>query len=109
MDSTEETHCATRLRIIENVLTEKTRWSVSAPDNEMTWIKVHQVVSQYLFNLWRSGGLQGSNRQQAYFVRCDRSTMTDDDIANGRVNILVGVALKRPTDFVFLRISHQPP
>ena len=103
----EDKRFSTKLRIVENVLREKTRWSVSAPDNEVTWIKVHQVVSQYLFNLWRSGGLKGSDRQQAYFVRCDRTTMTNVDIADGKVNIVIGLAFNRPTDFTILKISHQ--
>ena len=48
----------------------------------------------------------GTTEDQASFVKCDRTTMTEDDIANGRLVCEVGVAIVRPAEFVILRISH---
>jgi len=57
-----------------------------------------------LFNEWQSGALQGSKPEQAYFVRCDRSTMTQNDLDNGRLVCLIGIASVRPAEFVMIRI-----
>jgi phage tail sheath protein FI len=57
------------------------------------------------FNEWKSGHLMGEKPQEAYFVRCDRSTMTQNDIDNGRLICLIGVAPVRPAEFVIFRIG----
>ena len=73
-----------------------TAWVVSAPSNEETWARVTDEIAGFLRRLWRAGVLLGSSPEEAFFVRCDRSTMTEDDIANGRVVWTIGVALADP-------------
>jgi phage tail sheath protein FI len=82
-----------------------TQWVVFEPSNERLWARVKQTVSQFLFGVWRTGALMGSTEGEAFFVRCDRSTMTQDDIDNGRLVCVIGVASTKPAEFVILRIA----
>ena len=66
---------------------------------------VRETVAAFLFNEWRNGALLGSKPEEAFFVRCDRSTMTQNDIDNGRLICLIGVAPVRPAEFVIFRIG----
>jgi phage tail sheath protein FI len=63
-------------------------------------------IRLFLLTQWTSGALLGQTEKDAFFIRCDRSTMTQDDIDNGRLICLVGVATVRPAEFVIFRISH---
>jgi phage tail sheath protein FI len=65
----------------------------TAPYGETTWNQVREEIEAFLTQLWNAGVLSGSTPEEAFFVRCDRSTMTENDIDNGRVNIVMGVAL----------------
>jgi hypothetical protein len=73
-----------------------TEWVAFAPNNEATWTQVREEIETFLTKLWRAGILRGETREEAFFVRCDRSTTSDVDIANGRVNWVMGVALADP-------------
>jgi len=81
------------------------QFAVFEPNGEALWQNVRAAVSDVLFREWQGGALQGVRPEEAYFVKCDRSTMTQDDLDNGRLVILVGVATLRPSEFVILRIS----
>jgi len=81
------------------------QFAVFEPNGEALWQNVRAAISDFLFREWQSGALQGARPEQAYFVKCDRSTMTQDDLDQGRLVILVGVATMRPGEFVILRIS----
>ncbi|HEX6704704.1 MAG TPA: phage tail sheath C-terminal domain-containing protein [Albitalea sp.] len=81
------------------------QFAVFEPNGEALWNKVQATVSDFLFAEWQRGGPQGAKAEEAYFVKCDRSTMTQDDLDNGRLVVLVGVATIRPAEFVVLRIS----
>jgi uncharacterized protein len=74
-------------------------------NHEPLWASVRRTVEDFLFNEWKSGHLMGEKPQEAYFVRCDRSTMTQNDIDNGRLICLIGVAPVRPAEFVIFRIG----
>jgi Bacteriophage tail sheath protein len=80
-------------------------WTVFEPNGEELWARVRQSVEDRLSSEWRTGKLLGTKAEEAYFVRCDRTTMTQDDIDNGRLVVLVGVAPVRPAEFVNLRIG----
>ncbi len=82
-----------------------TQWVVFENNSEPLWANVQRTVDDFLFNEWKSGHLMGDKPEQAYFVRCDRSTMTQNDIDNGRLICLVGVAPVRPAEFVIFRIG----
>ena len=90
---------------LERSLTVATGWVVFEPNGEMLWARVGQTIANFLQSQWRSGALQGTSAAQAYFVRCDRTTMTQNDLDNGRLICEVGVAPMKPAEFVIFRIS----
>jgi len=59
----------------------------------------------FWFGIWRAGALQGNKPEQAFFVKCDRTTITQGDIDNGRLIYLVGVAVVKPAEFIIFRIG----
>ena len=90
---------------LERSLEKGTQWVVFENNHEPLWANVRRTVEDFLFNEWKSGHLMGEKPQEAYFVRCDRSTMTQNDIDNGRLICLIGVAAVRPAEFVIFRIG----
>jgi phage tail sheath protein FI len=92
---------------VEESIDEALQWVVFEPNDEPTWARVRQSISIFLERVWRDGGLMGSTPEQAFFVRCDRTTMSADDILNGRLICLVGLAPVRPAEFVVLRFSQM--
>ncbi|WP_043622512.1 phage tail sheath C-terminal domain-containing protein [Nonomuraea candida] len=92
---------------IEESIDEGTQWVVFEPNDEPLWALVRQTVRNFLTTVWRSGALAGATADEAFFVTCDRSTMTDDDIANGRLICVIGVAPVFPAEFVIFRIQQK--
>jgi phage tail sheath protein FI len=90
---------------LEASIDRGTQWAVFEPNDDRLWAGVTRTVSDFLFREWQSGALLGAKPEQAYFVRCDRTTMTQDDIDNGRLVRLVGVAVIQPAEFVIFRIG----
>jgi len=90
---------------IEHSIEKGTQWVVFEPNGEATWANVRRTVEDFLFNEWQSGALQGTKAEQAYFVRCDRSTMTQNDLDNGRLICVIGMATVRPAEFTIIRIG----
>jgi len=90
---------------IEESIDEGTQWVVFEPNNEMLWARVRQTINQFLTGVWKDGALMGLNQDEAFFVKCDRTTMTQDDIDNGRLIVLIGVAPVKPAEFVIFRIA----
>jgi hypothetical protein len=82
-----------------------TQWVVFEPNAPDTWSRVVDSVSAFLSTQWRNGALFGRKPEDAYFVRCDETTMTVDDIQNGRLICDIGVAIVRPAEFVIFRIE----
>ena len=82
-------------------------WVVFEPNAEPLWSAVRRLVTDFLLGLYREGALVGSKAEQAFFVKCDRTTMTQHDIDSGTLVCLVGVALVRPAEFVILRFVAQ--
>jgi phage tail sheath protein FI len=83
------------------------QWAVFEPNGERLWANITQTVSDFLYNEWRSGALLGTSVDQAFFVRCDRTTMTQNDLDNGRLVCLIGVAIIKPAEFVIFRIGQK--
>ena len=81
------------------------QWVVFEPNGEPLWAGVQQTITNFLLNNWRSGALMGTKPEEAFYVRCDRSTMTQNDIDNGRLIAEIGVAPVRPAEFVIIRIG----
>ena len=90
---------------LEHSIDAGTRWAVFEPNGDQLWANVQQSIASFLFKEWKSGALQGLKPEQAYFVRCDRATMTQNDIDNGRLVAIVGVAAIKPAEFVIFRIG----
>lgn len=82
-----------------------TQWAVFEPNGHRLWANIRRTVESFLDNEWREGRLAGAKVEDAFFVRCDRSTMTQNDIDNGRLICLIGVAPLYPAEFVIFRIG----
>jgi phage tail sheath protein FI len=92
---------------IEESIDEGTQWVVFEPNDFTTWAAVTRTITNFLITVWRSGGLMGLTQEEAFFVKCDRTTMSQDDIDNGRLICLIGVAPVKPAEFVIFRISQK--
>ncbi|MDQ4054020.1 MAG: phage tail sheath subtilisin-like domain-containing protein [Actinomycetota bacterium] len=90
---------------IEASIERGLQWVVFEPNSEPLWARVQRVISNFLTVVWRSGALEGVEAEEAFFVRCDRTTMTQTDIDNGRLIVQVGVAPVKPAEFVIVRIG----
>ena len=90
---------------LEHSIDRGTQWTVFEPNGEELWATLRASISDFLLGEFRSGALAGDRPDEAFFVRCDRSTMTQDDIDNGRLVCLVGVAPVRPAEFVIIQIG----
>jgi phage tail sheath protein FI len=93
--------------MIEESIDEATQWVVFEPNDEPLWARVRQSVTNFLITQWRIGALQGSTADEAFFVACDRTTMTQDDIDNGRLICVIGIAPVKPAEFVIFRIQQK--
>jgi phage tail sheath protein FI len=91
-----------RLRLVEAL-----QWTASQNNTEALWATVRQQAQDMLQVDWRDGELVGSTAAQAFDVRCDRSTMTQSDIDNGCLTVIVGVATVRPAEFTIFEITQQ--
>ena len=78
---------------------------VFEPNDEPLWNRVRRAVEDFLRSEWRNGALLGNKADQAFFVKCDRTTMTQNDLDQGRLICLIGVALVKPAEFVRFRIG----
>lgn len=90
---------------LEHSIDRGTQWAVFEPNGDLLWANVRRTVSDFLFNEFQMGALLGTKPEDAYFVKCDRSTMTQNDLDNGRLVCLVGVAPLRPAEFVIFRVG----
>jgi len=93
------------LAYLEHSIDRGTLWAVFEPNGEILWANVRTPIQNFLLLEWRSGALMGTKPEQAYFVKCDRSTMTQADIESGRLVCLIGVAPVKPAEFVIFRIG----
>jgi phage tail sheath protein FI len=92
---------------VEHSLDKGTQWVVFEPNEENTWARVRQSITNFLTSLWHEGGLQGAKPEDAFFVKVDFTTMSQDDIDNGRMIIVIGIAPVKPAEFVIIRIQQK--
>lgn len=90
---------------LEHSIDKGTQWAVFEPNGEQLWANLRRTVEDFLLNEWSNGALLGEKADKAYFVKCDRSTMSQNDLDNGRLVCLIGVAPLRPAEFVIFRIG----
>lgn len=92
---------------LEESLFRGTQWAVFEPNDEPLWAQIRLNLGAFMQSLFRQGAFQGQTPREAYFVKCDRETTTQDDINRGIVNIVVGFAPLKPAEFVILRIQQM--
>jgi uncharacterized protein len=92
---------------LERSLDQGLEWATSEPNDEPLWAEVRMRVGEFLQRLFRAGAFAGRAPDEAWFVKCDAETTTQDDIAGGRLVVLVGFAPIRPAEFVVIRIGKQ--
>lgn len=93
------------LASLEQSLDAGTQSVVFEPNGPDLWGRVRSTVEDFLLNEWQAGALKGLSAAEAYTVRCDQTTMTQDDLDNGRLICVIGVAPVKPAEFVVFRIS----
>jgi phage tail sheath protein FI len=92
---------------IEESLFRGTQWVVFEPNDEPLWAQIRLAAGAFMQNLFRQGAFQGRTPREAYFVKCDSETTTQNDINLGIVNILVGFAPLKPAEFVLIQIQQM--
>ena len=94
--------------MVEESVKKSTHWAVFEPNDANTWVKVRGMIEAYLTQKWREGALAGATPKDAFFVRCGLgTTMTQQDILEGRMNVEIGMAVVRPAEFIVLKFSHK--
>ena len=95
------------LIFIEDSIDRGLQWVVFEPNDAPLWAQIRLNVGAFMHNLFRQGAFQGTTPRDAYFVKCDAETTTQNDINLGRVNILVGFAPLKPAEFVVIQIQQM--
>jgi len=90
---------------IEESLYRGTQWVVFEPNDEPLWAQIRLNIGAFMQNLFRQGAFQGTSPREAYFVKCDKETTTQNDINLGIVNIVVGFAPLKPAEFVIIKLQ----
>jgi phage tail sheath protein FI len=94
--------------MVEESVKKSTYWAVFEPNDANTWVKVRGMIENYLTQKWREGALAGATTKDAFFVRCGLgTTMSGQDILEGRMNVEIGMAAVRPAEFIILKFSHK--
>jgi phage tail sheath protein FI len=94
--------------MVEESVKKATYWAVFEPNDANTWIRVKSMIENYLILKWKEGALTGAKPEQAFFVRVGLgSTMTAQDILEGRMIVKIGMAVVRPAEFIILQFSHK--
>lgn len=92
---------------LERSIERGTQWAVFENNGRTLWSNIQSTIADFLFTEWKEDRLAGATPEEAFFVRCDRSTMTQNDIDNGRMICLIGVAPLKPAEFVIFRIGQK--
>lgn len=92
---------------IEESLYRGTQWVVFEPNDEPLWAQIRLNIGAFMHNLFRQGAFQGNTPSDAYFVKCDKETTTQNDINLGIVNIVVGFAPLKPAEFVVIQLQQM--
>lgn len=92
---------------LEESIKAGTNWVVFEPNDERLWARVQRTIDAFLTRVWRGGALMGSSPGEAFYIDISRNTMTQDDIDNGRLICVIGVAPVKPAEFVIFRITQK--
>jgi phage tail sheath protein FI len=89
---------------IEESVSRGIQWAAFEPNGQPLWDQIRLTVGIFLNDLFRAGAFQGSTPRDAYLIRCDSTTTTQNDIDAGVVNVVIGFAPMKPAEFVIIRI-----
>jgi len=92
---------------LEESIKRGTNWVVFEPNDEQLWARVQRTIDAFMTRVWRDGALMGSTPAEAFYINIGRNTMTQDDIDNGRLICVIGVAPVKPAEFVIFRITQK--
>ncbi len=92
---------------LEESIKANTNWAVFEPNDEVLWVRVKRTIEVFLTGMWRDGSLAGTSPGEAFFVNIGHETMSQDDIDNGRLICVIGVAPVKPAEFVIFRVSQK--
>ncbi|CAN5904673.1 hypothetical protein BH11BAC7_BH11BAC7_04650 [soil metagenome] len=93
--------------MVEESIKKSTYWAVFEPNSANTWVKVKGMIDNYLTNKWKDGALVGAKPDDAFFVKIGLgTTMSAQDILEGRMNVEIGMAVVRPAEFIIIKFSH---
>lgn len=92
---------------LEESIKNGTNWVVFEPNDEQLWARVNRTIDAFLTRVWRDGALMGSSAAEAFYINIGRNTMTQDDIDNGRLICVIGVAPVKPAEFVIFKITQK--
>ncbi|MGF7031717.1 phage tail sheath protein FI [Paenibacillus mucilaginosus] len=92
---------------LEESIRAGTNWVVFEPNDQALWSRVNLTIDSFLTTVWRSGALTGGSPSEAFYVQIGRNTMTQDDIDNGRLICVIGVAAVKPAEFVIFRLTQK--
>ena len=92
---------------LEESIKANTNWAVFEPNDQALWTRVQRTINVFLTNMWRNGSFAGATADEAFFVNIGRNTMSQDDIDNGRLVCVIGVAPVKPAEFVIFRITQN--
>lgn len=92
---------------LEESISRGTKWAVFEPNGDPLWAEIRLNVGAFMQNLFQQGAFQGQTPKDAYFVKCDKETTTQNDIDRGIVNIIVGFAPLKPAEFVVIKIQQM--
>jgi hypothetical protein len=92
---------------VEQSIKNNTNWVVFEPNSPELWTRVTNTISGFLAGVWRSGALAGGSTDEAFYVECGPSTMSQEDIDNGRLICNIGIAPLKPAEFVIFRITQK--
>ncbi len=92
---------------LEESIKRGTNWVVFEPNDEPLWARVQRTIDAFLTRVWRDGALMGSSPAEAFYINIGRNTMSQDDIDNGRLICVIGVAPVKPAEFVIFRITQK--
>lgn len=90
---------------IEQTLYRSLGWVVFEPNDDPLWVAIRTTIENFMLSLFNQGAFQGTTPSQAFQVKCDGTTTTQQDINNGIVNIIVAFAPLKPAEFVIIKIA----
>jgi len=93
---------------VEESAKKATEFVVFESNTANTWQRVKGMIEAFLTGLWRDGALAGATPKDAFFVRVGLgTTMTAQDILEGKMIVEIGMAAARPAEFIILRFEHK--